>query len=201
MIHTYGDSHSMFGWRDVNITRVTINHLGPKLMYSFGRDNSVIVNSNVLQSGHSVVFCFGEIDCRCHVHKYVNKDNKNFEDIIDNITSLYVQTVNKNVFSYKNHNVKTYIYSVPPPIKRANGTENIEFPFLGTDYERLSYHRYMNESLRQKCIENDLLFFDVYSCYSDSEGFLISGYSDGICHIKNPIYIEEKIREYGLNNV
>lgn len=201
MIYTYGDSHSMFGWRDVNITRVNINHLGPKLMYSFGRDNSIVTNLNLLRPGDCIIFCFGEIDCRCHVHKFVNKNNQTYMDTIDHIVSLYMQTVINNANICKSKDVKVCVYSVPPPIKRIDGIENQEYPFLGTDYERLSYHQYMNQALKQKCIENDLLFFDVYKYYSDSEGFLIRDYSDGICHIKNPIFIEQRIKEYGLINV
>lgn len=38
-IHTFGDSHSWFAWKDLILQNVNvkINHLGPHLMYSFGK--------------------------------------------------------------------------------------------------------------------------------------------------------------------
>lgn len=99
MIHTYGDSHAWFGWRDVKITRVSINRLGPRLMYSFGSSGEIIVNSKNITNGDSVIFCFGEIDCRCHIHKFVNPNKSNVKEIIENVASLYIQTVIKN-FEY-----------------------------------------------------------------------------------------------------
>lgn len=200
MIHTYGDSHSWFGWRDVKITKVNVNHLGPRLMYSFGANGEIVVDSKKLSTGDVVIFCFGEIDCRCHIHKFVNLEKNNINEVIENVVSLYIQTVDKNMNTYRNMNVATFIYSVPPPIRKAEGRENNEFPFLGTDEERKSYHQQMNEILRKKCSENNIGFFDVYKEYSDSEGYMVKNLSDGICHIYNPIYIEQKLKDYGIAN-
>lgn len=167
-------------------------------MYSVGASGEIVVNSRKLSNGDVVIFCFGEIDCRCHIHKFVNAEKDNINAVIEHVVMLYIQTVNKNINTYSNVNVATFIYSVPPPIRKAEGQENNEFPFLGTDEDRKSYHQHMNEILRKKCSENNIGFFDVYKEYSDSEGYMIKALSDGICHISNPIYIEQKLKDYGI---
>ena len=72
--HTYGDSHaSKHGsWDRVNLDEVNIviNWLGPKTMYSFGRDKEMIIKRNEIGDNDFVCFCFGEIDCRAHINKY-----------------------------------------------------------------------------------------------------------------------------------
>jgi len=101
-IHTFGDSHSYFGWD--NIPNVKIHHLGPKLCYSIGRDGiNIKDNSNVCSFGKNgitikdnavvkendvVIFCFGEIDCRCHVHKYITPTNTSKQNSITIMNKL-----------------------------------------------------------------------------------------------------------------
>ena len=74
IIHTIGDSHSSFGWKTIN--NVKIHHIGAKLCYSFGKKG--FDDYNILQEiecGEVVVFCFGEVDCRCHIIKQITKEN------------------------------------------------------------------------------------------------------------------------------
>ena len=72
--HTYGDSHAgTFGsWDRVKVSGIdiVINWLGPKTMYSFGRDKEMIIKRNEIGDNDFVCFCFGEIDCRAHINKY-----------------------------------------------------------------------------------------------------------------------------------
>ena len=64
--------------------------------------------------------------------------------------------------------------------------EDPAFPFLGSDAERLHYVCYMNERLRAGCRARGLVFVDVYTDYSDVDGFLDPQLSDGKIHIRNP---------------
>ena len=75
-VHSIGDSHSqwtndIFGSVSGEIEFFN-HHLGPKLMYSFGRPN-VYMNphaTHCIRPSDIVAFSFGEIDARCHLHKY-----------------------------------------------------------------------------------------------------------------------------------
>ena len=63
-IHTIGDSHSYEGW-----SGIVHNHLGPLLCYTFGKEklNRCDIRNFNIKDGDTVVFCLGEIDCRCHI--------------------------------------------------------------------------------------------------------------------------------------
>ena len=53
---------------------------------------------------------------------------------------------------------------------------------------------FFNKKLKEKCIENNYIFFDVYNNYCDKNGFLIKELSDGRVHIKNGMYITNFIK-------
>jgi len=186
-IHTIGDSHSYNGWN--NISRVSNHHLGPKLAFSIGRDGLDLSTFNI-KEGDIVVFSFGEIDCRCHIHKYIS-DTKDYKQVIDSIIEAYIKKINEAVSSFKN--IKVVLYNIVPPIEKYNTEENPEYPYLGSDQDRKKYSLYYNEKLIQKCKENNYIFFDIYHHYADSNGYLKKSLSDGNVHIRDGTYIKEFI--------
>ena len=187
-IHTFGDSHARFGFHDNPL--IHRNDIGSSLCYSFGRDKLDrlnIKNCNVKEND-MVIFCFGEVDCRCHIHKYITKDIS-YTQIIDDIINNYFIAINLNVNQYNNLHV--CIYNVVPPIEKHNTKENKSFPFLGTDLDRQKYVLYFNKKLKEKCNQHKYTFFDIYDKYVDNNGFLSKKLSDGHVHILNGIYIHE----------
>ena len=189
-IHTIGDSHSKSGWED--IPNIEIHWLGPKLCYSIGRDGIDITQFNI-NDGDTVIFSFGEIDCRCHVHKYITK-NQDYKKIIDSIIHSYFTNIKIAVDNFSD--LKTIIYNIVPPIQKYNCVENPEQPFLGTDEERKQHVLYFNEKLREKCIEYNFVFLDIYSDYTDENGFLNKSLSDGNVHIRNADYLKNWIERW-----
>ena len=211
-LHTYGDSHASHhgGWDKIGLENVTIkiNHLGPMLLHSFGRDSIKFVNKNDINKNDIVCFCFGEIDCRCHVNKF----EPDWVGCIDRLVSKYIDNIKNNVSDLEN--VRVCVYNVVPPLERKlpeydyirkweKENEGVEFifPALGDDDQRSNYTKYMNEKLKESCVENGYTFFDIYDKYCDEKGFLNVKYSDGNCHIKDPIYIQEFIEYIFLNKV
>lgn len=196
-IHTFGDSHASFGLRDCK--GVKCNSIGAPLCYSFGLEklNRCDIRNFNINNDDSVVFCFGEIDCRCHIHKHITKENT-YSMIINNIVNNYIDAIKLNV-NLCNVNLKNIcIYNVVPPVQKFNTYENREYPFLGNDEERKTYVLYFNELLKQKCLENNWIFFNIYNNYIDKNGFLSKNLSDGNVHIKNSIYINNFINDYLL---
>ena len=179
-IHTFGDSHSYFGWRD--IPNVQTHHLGPKLCFSVGRDGINIKDGFNVNNGDTVIFCFGEIDCRCHIHKHITETN-DYKQVIDGIVDDYFAKVKIAVEDF--NNLKTVIYNVVPAIQKNTCAENELFPFLGTDEERKKYILYFNEKLQQKSDEYKFVFCNVYNDYADDNGFLNKSLSDGSVHIRD----------------
>lgn len=190
-IHTFGDSHSFFGWDST----VQKHWIGPVLCYSFGTQNLNRLNiSNFnLKNGDTIIFCFGEIDCRCHINKHVSS-NVTYNQIIDAIVYRYFDAIQKNL---KNLNVtlkNVCVYNVVPPVKKCNIDENRDGLFLGTDEERKQYVLYFNKKIREYCELNNFIFFDIYNNYVDNDGYLNKELSDGIVHIKNGLYLSEFIK-------
>lgn len=183
-IHTLGDSHAMYGWRD--IPGVIVHHIGPKLAFSVGRDGLTIPSEFGIQSGDIVVFSFGEIDCRCHIHKHVTPE-KSHKEIIDSIVTAYIERIVE--LSAKLPGVRCCIYNVVPPVQRHTTAENREYPYLGTDEERRSYTLYFNTALATTCAAHGLIFADIYNAYATPEKYLNHKYSDGYVHINNPMFI------------
>jgi hypothetical protein len=188
VIHTFGDSHSYFGWN--NIPNIQKHYLGPKLCFSIGRDGINIKDGYNVNNGDTLIFCFGEIDCRCHIHKHITEDC-DYKQIIDSIVMKYFKQIQIAINTF--NKVNTVIYNVIPPVQRDSVSENPDFPYLGSDDERKTYVLYFNEKLKQMCIQYNFLFFDIYNDYIDSNGFLDKSLSDGNVHISNGEFLEKFI--------
>jgi hypothetical protein len=191
-IYTFGDSHANFGWGD-NIKKHNMNSL---LCYSFGKMKlqRIDIRKFNVKPNDTIIFCLGEIDCRCHIHKHITPDNT-YQMIIDEIINNYIEAIQINV-TVSNVKLKNVcIYNVPPPIRKNSITvepDNL-FPLLGTDEERKQYILRFNKILQQKCNENNFIYFDVYNQYVCDDGFLRKELSDGGVHIKNGVYIQKFI--------
>jgi len=193
-IHTIGDSHSYNGW-----SGITNHHLGPRLCYSFGRDklNFCDIRNFNIQDGDTIIFSLGEIDCRCHINKHINETTK-YEDIIDNIVYNYIEAIKLNIETSQLELKNICIYNIVPPIEKHNTHENPNQPYLGSDEERKNYVLYFNKKLKEKCSENNYIFFDIYDNYIDENGFLRKDLSDDNVHIREGEYITNFIND---NNI
>jgi hypothetical protein len=202
-IYTIGDSHSVSGW--YKIPNVSWNHLGPILAFSIGRDKNLRIKIERFnfKMGDTVVFSFGEIDCRCHVFKYCVDGNQNtsktYKQIIFTIVSNYISAIKEIMRNYLY--IRTCIYSIVPPIHINDGYSiNEEFPFLGSDEQRLAYTSYFNELLSIFCFEYGFTFIDIQEAASNSDGFLNAELSDGSIHIGNPNIIINALQKNGIIN-
>jgi len=193
-IHTIGDSHSSFGW-----SGIIHQSLGPLLCYTFGTKklNICDIRNFNIKDGDTIIFCLGEIDCRCHIHKHIT-DTTTYQDIINEIVDNYFDAIHLNVSVAQIKLKNICVYNVVPPVQIYNTWENKDYPFLGTDKERKEYVLYFNKKIKEKCIEKKYIFFDIYNNYIDNNGFLRKDLSDGNVHIRNGIYISNFIKENNL---
>ena len=173
--------------------------MGPLLCYSFGKENlkRCDIRNYSVNDGDTIVFCLGEIDCRCHIAKHVSKI-LSYEEIINPIVNNYLAAI-KIVVDVSGLKLKNVcVFNVVPPVRKSNTEEDVTYPFVGTDEERLSYVRYFNKKLKEKCAENKFVFIDVFDKYADKDGFLIKILSDDRVHILDYKYVEEFIYENKL---
>jgi hypothetical protein len=155
-----------------------------------------IRNYNI-KHGDTIVFCLGEIDCRCHIHKHITKTTT-YQDIINNIVNNYFEAIELNVSISQIKLKNICVYNVVPPIQKYNTLKNPEYPYLGTDEERKQYVLYFNKKLKEKCIEKGYIFFDIYNNYTDKNGYLRKDLSDHNVHISNGIFISNFIKKNNL---
>jgi hypothetical protein len=192
MIIFYGDSHADRSFRNLTVEHLNLSS-NSVTMYRIGRDKIFprhipeIVNDNN-------IFCFvyGEVDCRCHIGKQVLL-GRNEDDIISELTSAYVDTIKRVITSYK----KIIIVGVIPPrcqeeFEKDYGPITHEFPFVGTDSERLRYTNKVNEQLKSLCELNGFQYFSCYDYCVRSDGLLDKDHSDGNSHLgNNSIFLEK----------
>ena len=165
--------------------------------YSFGKyklNRCDIRDFNIID-GDTIIFCLGEIDCRCHIHKHIT--DTTYSHIIDDIVNNYFEAIELNLTTSQIKLKNICVYNVVPPIQKYNTVESPVYPYLGSDEERKNYVLYFNEKLKEKCIEKEYIFF-VYNNYIDENGFLRKDLSDGNVHIGNGIYISNFIKENNL---
>lgn len=184
MIHVIGDSHASnihSGWK--HCKNIISHHIPGTLCFSFGRDKLKrcnIKNYNI-NNGDVIIFCFGEIDCRNHVKKYITPTNT-YKNIIDNIIKNYIDAININLRQITK-DVKVCIYNVIPPVPYIKLNSSHPFPFLGSDNERKKFVNYFNLRLKQECKNQEFVFFDIYNEIKDENGFLRKELKDNTCHL------------------
>lgn len=188
IIYTIGDSHCYEGWSNTNLKnyKVISNHLGPKLMYSIKLEDFLLLKIQPSKYD-KIVFCLGEIDCRCHLYKYMGSLAKT----IDGMVQIYFNMIEKYVKVLKSNNI--FIYNVPPPSNIDNVTNNPEYPFRGTNDERKLIVRIMNEHLKHYCKSYNYSFIDIIDMCEDENGLLSKKSSNDGVHITNSKIISDYI--------
>lgn len=195
-IHIFGDSHAKFNFTNIKYTNVFNHYVFSITMHRVGRDSTALINfsSHFVNNNDIIVYQFGEVDCRCHIGKQLLL-GRGLNDIIDELVGKYIESINKNKRAYTH--LKIIVCCVPPTMcqeffESIHGPITHEFPFVGTDYDRSNFTMRVNQALKQKCLENNFIFFDYYDLYKNNMGTLNVDLSDTICHIaKNELLLNE----------
>ena len=197
MIHIYGDSHALFSFLNLKLDNNNYYHASIT-MFRIGRDNTII-NFNkdqVMLKNDIIVLIYGEVDCRCHIQQQIDK-GRNEDDIIHELVNNYFQTIINNIV---NKNLKIIIVGVIPPTKQNNyeslhGPILHEFPFVGTDEDRVRYTNKVNNKLEELSKKNDYIYFNPYSHYAMQDGTLNPEYSDTKVHLGDNSYFLERFTD------
>lgn len=197
--HIFGDSHAEYSFAGMPDSA---NHArGSMTMHRVGRDGLDAVNfkTNGVNDGNIVFLIFGEVDCRCHIHRQVNLGRK-YEDILEELVENYFRTIRKNAVLYSELNI--VIVSVVPPVTMVdyhNSNPPLDsehpFPFIGSDARRVEITRDMNARLKTKAESFNYYFLDINGYYSRPDGTLKFELSDGRCHIKDNAYVIARAQE------
>ena len=199
-IHAIGDSHS-----GTLHDSCHANNCGPKTIYAITQPKDdllatleVMIARDQLTRDAMWIFCFGEIDIRCHVHNQIHLKKRLEEDIIVALVDTYLTKI-------KTLHPDIGVMSVVPPlIFNGREAEVLSDPafeiykIVGSDADRSRYTAFMNKYLRHRCEEESLLSVDVYSIYKDENGMLPIECSDGNVHISNRSKIPPLLASMGL---
>jgi len=205
-VHIIGDSHAYFCFNNSgsNATHDErsvfagvpwfIHWLGSRTMYRVGRDGlkGLDITSYNIHENDIAVFLFGEVDVRCHIGKQRDEKGRKEEEVIDTLVNKYIQVINSN--RKKCNQLTCVVASIVPP---SDQNFNSSYPCYGVLNERVRITREVNQCLQKYCLENGILFLDIYSLYAKNDGSLNESLSDGIVHVhpkKNNV-IKEKLLE------
>jgi hypothetical protein len=193
MIYLYGDSHIKAGFQNMKLNHIDL-HCASVTMFRIGRDN-IIINFDknmVLNKNDVIVLAYGEVDCRCHIQKQIY-NGKDEDNIINELVEKYFLTIKNNICI----ECKIIIVGIIPPTKQ-NDYESLhgpilhEFPFIGTDEDRVKYTYKMNKKLEELSIINNYIYFNPYEYYTRQDGTLNYELSDKTVHLGNNSYFLEK---------
>lgn len=221
MIRIYGDSHSIHSFRPIQesssltlsckhthtglaptwYTHIPVEHCkhyyaGSTTMHRIGRDNIIIgYDKNEVNTNDIVVLSYGEIDCRCHIHRQINDNGRNEDDVIHELTHNYFRTIRNN-----RENQTTIIVGVIPPTKRLdfeslNGPILHELPFVGTDEDRSRYTKKVNALLEELSNKHGYHYFNPYSHYMREDGTLKYELSDSCVHLGDAWFFLDRFIE------
>ena len=197
MIHVYGDSHAYMNFKNLSIPYID-HHKSNITMYRIGRDNMIINFNKDDHNEHSIIcMVYGEIDCRCHIQKQINLGNDE-DAIIRELVDRYITTIQQHVIHYR----KIILVGVIPPTKQIdyetiNGPITHEYPFVGSDENRVRYTYKLNELLENRCEQYDFIYFNPHMGYTRDDGTLQYERSDQTVHLgDNSIFLKKFIELY-----
>ena len=201
MIYIYGDSHSDHSFRNLQHKHKNLN-ASSVTMFRIGRDN-IIVNfdKNMIKKNDTIVLSYGEVDCRCHVKRQMNLGREE-DTIIRELVYNYFRTINNNV-KYKGVNV--IIVGVIAPTKRndyesLHGPITHQFPFVGTDEERVRFTAKVNKLFEELSIQYGYHYFNPYTeYYTRPDGTFKFELSDNNVHLRDNRIFLEKFNELYAN--
>lgn len=183
----YGDSHAKFCFANLNLKHVNKCQFSVT-MHRIGRDEQIVnFESCDLGNGSNVfVFLYGEIDCRCHIGRQVCQ-GVDVDLVIDSLVISFFKCIANHIKQYS----LIIVCAVPPPTSLEDynlfhdDSLTHDFPFIGSDPERVSYTNKMNEKLEIECSKHNFIFFDPFNMYKNENGTLNQNFSDKCVHIEN----------------
>jgi hypothetical protein len=188
-VHTYGDSHSNLPWVFIKVPEyeIIIHWKTGCTMARFSLEKKQLCNlkNDIVKENDTVIFCFGEVDCRVHYGK-----TENYKDLLKDIVKEYFRVIKSNVDDYYRLNV--LIYPVPPVLEQYSQQTILS----GTLQQRKEIVEFMNEQLQSACDTYEYRLFDIYSQCLNERGFMNMLLSDHTGHITDNDLIVSNLKRY-----
>jgi hypothetical protein len=170
MIHCIGDSHSAFfsGVEDMQPQWPSIAsnalpwfksyRIGPATAYNLDSKRDLIESiyfSGLVAENDSVMFCFGEVDCRAHIIKQAALQGRGFHSVVEECVNRYIRSIEY----YENYGRKILVWG---PIASWNDSKPYTGPSYGTNLERNQVSKMFNEILSKECEQRGYTFVSIF---------------------------------------
>lgn len=196
MIYIYGDSHANHFFKNLKNPHVNY-HQNSVTMFRIGRDNNIINFNNDHHDSSSIIcLAYGEVDCRCHIQRQINL-GRDEDEVIHELVDKYFKTIKNNILNYKT----IVIVGVIPPTMQSDyeslhGPILHDFPFIGSDTERVRYTIKVNQQIEKNCIIYNYVYFNPLYYYTRADGTLKYELSDSIVHLGDNSFFLEMFTEF-----
>ena len=167
MIHIIGDSHVCFFNGVDGITDLyPYAHKNPPFI-TYRLDAPLAYNLSeyglgpfvsTIPTTDTILFCFGEIDCRFHIKNQSMKQNTSIEIIVANCVNRYVAAITQ-LCAKRHAGVWGPVATTLLDEKDSNG----QCPIKGNHLERNKITRLFNECLKSKASRVGLSFFSIFN--------------------------------------
>jgi hypothetical protein len=158
---------------------------GEEFMRKFNKDLVYPYNHYFnIEDGDTVIFCFGEIDCRIIFSAPEYSDI--WQEMVDTTVPLYFDVIRIN--EEKFNRLHMMVFNIIPTTKN----KYLEtYPKSSGSKQRKAVTLYVNAKLREYCEKYNYIFFDIYDKYCDENGYLDRKWADDRTHILDPVYYVE----------
>lgn len=201
MIYIYGDSHANYSFKNLALPHHNF-YENSITMFRIGRDNNIInfkkedIAKDISDTNNIIIISYGEIDCRCHIHRQINLQ-RDENDIIHELVNNYINAIHNHTIEL---GAKIIIVGVIPPTTQSdyenlNGQILHDFPFIGSNEDRVRYTQQTNKLLEDLSNKNKFIYFNPYHYYTRDDGTLKYELSDNIVHIGDNTYFLDKFIE------
>lgn len=132
-------------------------------MLSYNVLNKIDMIDNVLKIGKfdkdkdKLLFCFGEVDCRAHIKKQADMQNKDARIIIQECVERYFASI---LYYKVNRKIDVMVWGPHAPWSE---NQPYDGPTFGTEAERIEINRIFNEILEDRCALHKIPFVSVFS--------------------------------------
>lgn len=159
--------------------------------------DSIVVNK-VNKDEDRIIFCFGEVDCRVHVKRFMNFNKADMRTVVDEIIGRYMTVVKL----YKDNGYDVGVWG-PIASYPDDNIEKVHLDFMlnyekvkdfGTTKERNEIAKYFNDKLKEVCEENDIHFMTIFYDMVDDNLLTDKKYLDYAIHLNDksvPLIINE----------
>ncbi len=166
-------------------TYFKVYRIGAVLAYSLNKTNTTLKGREKIfkllkkiPKRSKILFSFGEIDCRAHIQKQVEKQQIEVSKVIDDTVKAYAEFLNEvQMLGYQ-----VYVWNAIPN----NGNFiSKEFPAIGTLEERINIVNEFNKKVKLFCENSGIFFITIIDELSDADNRIDKKYYMDDIHLSH----------------